>query len=111
MSGKIIYTCETCFKRGEVNVKGAVYDDWDEDGIPLPEDFWDADTCDDCYDLFYFRLTGEGGWAASSWWANELSGTAAATVLSDLIDRSFEKDMAVGDVIRIPDLTDPTVRA
>jgi hypothetical protein len=44
-------------------------------------------------------------------WANELSDASQAwTGLSDLVDRSFESQLSVGDYIEIPDAANPAVR-
>lgn len=44
-------------------------------------------------------------------WADELSeATQAATVLSDLVDRSYENEMRFGRVLAIPDRSNPAIR-
>ena len=52
---------------------------------------------------------------AANWipqiWAQELSDASQAwTGLSDLVDRSYEDDLSVGDTIEIPDASNPAVR-
>ena len=53
--------------------------------------------------------------SATNWvhavWASELSDASQAwTGLSDLVDRQYEDEMSIGDVIEIPDAANPAVR-
>lgn len=54
--------------------------------------------------------TTAANWIPENWAAELQDATTAWTGLSDLVDRSFEDSLAVGDIVNIPDRSNPAVR-